>query len=214
MPLRSADARTRDKRHRDDAQHRQAGLGTQFVGVAEHRAKLAGDERHGDAGADGGHQRQRQQRQPIRRHRLGRHAGRVDQAEVGHARGHVQFARHHGGLLAGHQVFVVLLDDRVVAVQLGGLGFDLRRRLQRSAGGGVAGGELGHPGLQGRDLHFGPGQQPIQFLAARLELAVARRSAAVAMAALRSSATSLRFWSSRSFSSLRVVETMSGCWSV
>jgi hypothetical protein len=41
--------------------------------------QLAAQEGQHQAGADGGHQGHGQQQQPVRRHRLGRHARRIDQ---------------------------------------------------------------------------------------------------------------------------------------
>ena len=110
------------------------------LGAVEDRPQLAARKRDEQPRTQRDRERERQQQQPIRRHRRGRHPRRVDQPEVGHARGALRVRRTWlADSRRDDQVFVVLLVDRVVAVQLRGLGLDLRRGLQRLTRAVVAG---------------------------------------------------------------------------
>ena len=184
---------------RHHAQQRNGDLVAQLAGAVEDRAQLAARKRRRTSPAPSAtDEGQRQQQQAVRRHRLGRHARRVDQPEVGHARGHFELARHRRRLATSDQVFVVLLVDGVVAIQLRGFGLELRRGLQRLARAVVAGRVLGHTGAQRRPpaprtwpaCGSVPGRPDCR--------APPGAPAGAAMAALRSSCTSLRFCSSRS----------------
>ena len=69
-----------------------------------------------------------------------------------------------GRLATRHQVFVVLLRDLVVAVQLRGFGLDLRRRAHGGLGGRKTRRILVDTRPQRGHLHLGRGQQAVELL--------------------------------------------------
>ena len=110
----------------------------------KHRPQLAACKGDEQPGTNGGHERQRQEQESIGRDWRGRHPRRVDQPEVGHAGGAFEFPGHRCRFTACDQILVVLLVDRVVAVQLRRLGLDLRCGLHHLACRVVSGCVLRH----------------------------------------------------------------------
>jgi len=78
-------------------------------------------------------------------------------------------------LAASHKVFVVLLDNAVVAVQLSRLRLKLGRGLGLLFGARIAGLVFADPRLQGSDLHLGSGQDATHLLYRQAGAATLRR---------------------------------------
>eukprot|EP00042_Codosiga_hollandica_P060752 m.921760 g.921760 ORF g.921760 m.921760 type:complete len:435 (-) comp90215_c0_seq1:1760-3064(-) len=149
---------------RDDAQDRQLHPGAQIVRVVEDRTQLACRKSREETDAQGRGHRTRQQQQAVGGHGLGVGSRRVDHAKVRHARGDVELTRDRGLLAALHQVFVVALVDRIVAIQLSSLRLDLRRRLHGCQRLRIAARILVDTRLERRHLDLGRRNDTHQFL--------------------------------------------------
>mmetsp|Transcript_20914 Transcript_20914/g.80462 ORF Transcript_20914/g.80462 Transcript_20914/m.80462 type:complete len:552 (-) Transcript_20914:203-1858(-) len=149
---------------RHNAQDRQLDTGTQVVAIVEDRPQLAGGEGREEAHHQGTCHRASQQQQAIGCDRLGVGPRRIDHPEIRHARGDIELAGDRGLFATLNEILVVLLLNRIVAVELRRLGLHLRRRLECRHRLGVATRILVHPRLQRRNLHLGGGQNPHELL--------------------------------------------------
>ena len=167
---------------RDGAQHGPAREFAQRLGAVHDGAEPALDQCRTDARDDGPQGGQQGQHEPVGEHRVLGGAGWLDDAELGQRGGLVDLDAQRGRFAPRHELFVVLADDVVVAVELGQLGFGLRGAAGQGAG-------FVEPGLLGAQAHaqrgdvgFGLGQGEADFLEHGVGGGSRRAGAAAALA--------------------------------